>query len=129
MRSYPVRLVLLVLRRGFIFHHTLCLLIVVSPLSLCRCAGSFKLFLGAHVQKALCKFSTYFWTSAKNMASLYTYAQSRQRLRSVCKGIYCNFFKRSCETVPMFSVPVQTVKDLPRLLRCLFSSEKVAHEQ
>ena len=128
MRSYPVRLVL-VLRRGFIFHHTLCLLIMVTPLSLCRCAGSFKLFLGAHVQKALCKLRTYFWTSAKDMASLYTYAQFRQRLLSTCKGINCTFLKRSCETVPMFSMPVQTVKDLPRLLRCLFSSEKVAHEQ
>ena len=37
--------------------------------------------------------------SAKYLASLYTYAQSRQSLRSACEGIYCKYFKPMCETL------------------------------
>ena len=51
MRSYTVRLVL-VLRCTFIYHHNLCLLIVVTLLSLCRCVGPFKPFLCARVKKS-----------------------------------------------------------------------------
>ena len=39
------------------------------------------------------------------------------------------YFKRVCETIMVAGAPVQTVKDLQRLLRCLFSFENVAHEQ
>ena len=52
MRSYPVRLVL-VLRCTFIYHHTLCLLTVVALLSMCRFAGSFRHFLCVNVKKSL----------------------------------------------------------------------------
>ena len=90
--------------------------------------------LGAHVQKAYCKFSTCFFIggeggSARDLASLYTYAQSRQSLRAACERIYCKYFKRVCETVLVFAVPVQKVRELQRLLRCLFSFENVSHEQ
>ena len=64
MRSYTVRLVL-VFSCTFIYHHNLCLLIVVALLSLCRCDGLFKHFLGARVKKAYSKFSTYFWAFSK----------------------------------------------------------------
>ena len=43
--------------------------------------------------------------------------------------INCKYFKRVCETVLVFGVPVQKVRDLQRLLRCLFSFENVSHEQ
>ena len=65
--------------------------------------------------------------SAKYLTSLYTCAQSRQSLHSACEGIYCKYFKRVCETILMFGVPVQKVRDLQRLLRCLFSFENVNH--
>ena len=51
-------------------YFNLCLLIVVALLSLCRCAGSFKHFLGVHVQKAYCKFSTYFRAFSKGPGQL-----------------------------------------------------------
>ena len=79
MHSYPVRLVL-VLRCTFIYHHSLCRLIVVALLSLCRCAGSFKHFLGAHVQKTYCKFSTYFWAFTKGPG------QPAEHMRSLAKA-------------------------------------------
>ena len=128
MRSYPARFVL-GLRCTFIYHHTLCLQIVVILLSMCICAGSLKHFLGAHVQKTYCKFSTCMGRSAKDLASLYTYAQSRQSLPAACQRIYCQYFKRVCETVLVFGVPVQKVRDRQRLIKCSFSFESVAHEQ
>ena len=67
--------------------------------------------------------------SAKDLASLYTYAQSRKSLRTACERIYCKYFKHVCVTVLVFGVPVQKVWDLQRLLRCLLSFENVAHEQ
>ena len=45
--------------------------------------------------------------SAKDLDSLYTYVQTRQSLRSACERIYCKYFKRVCETVQVFGVPVQ----------------------
>ena len=67
--------------------------------------------------------------SAKDLASLYTYAQSRQSIHAACQRIYCQYFKRVCETVLVFGVPVQKVRDRQRLIKCLFSFESVAHEQ
>ena len=68
--------------------------------------------------------------SAKDLASLYTYVQSRQSLHAACQRIYCQYFKRVCETVLVFGVPVQNVRDLQWLLRCLLSFEKnISHEQ
>ena len=67
--------------------------------------------------------------SAKDLDSMYTYAQSRQSLRAACERIYCKYFKRVCETVLVFGVPVQKMRDLQRLYRCLFSFENVSHEQ
>ena len=99
--------------------------IVVTLLSLYRCAGSFKQFIGVHVQKAYCTFSTYLWAFSKGTG------QSDANMRSLARAFAqrCKYFKRVCETVLMFGVPVQTVKGLQRLLRCFFSIENVAHEQ
>ena len=99
--------------------------IVVTLLSLCRCAGSFKQFLGVIVQKAYCKFSTYLWAFSKGTG------QPDAHMRSLARVFaqHCKYFKRVCETVLVFGVPEQTVKDLQRLLRCLFSIENVTHDQ
>ena len=67
--------------------------------------------------------------SAKDLASQYTYAQSHQSLHAACQRIYCQYFKRMCETVLVFGEPMQKVRDPQRLLKCLFSFESVAHEQ
>ena len=61
--------------------------------------------------------------SVKYLASLYTYAQSRQSHHSSCESIYYKYFKRVCETILALGAPVQKVRDLQRLLRCLFSFE------
>ena len=99
--------------------------IVVTLLSLCRYAGSFKQFLGVIVQNAYCKFSTYLWAFSKGTD------QPDAHMRSLARVFaqHCKYFKRVCETVLVFGVPVQTVKDLQRLLRCLFSIENVTHDQ
>ena len=85
--------------------------IVVTLLSLYRCAGSFKQFIGVHVQKAYCKFSTYLWAFSKGTGQPDAYMRSLARAFAQ----RCKYFKRVCETVLMFSVPVKTVKDLQRL--------------
>ena len=131
MRSYQLRFVL-GLRCTFIYHHTLSLQIVVILLILCICAGSLKHFLGAHVQKTYCKINVVpvLGRSAKDLASLYTYAQSRQSLHAACQLPTINTLNaRVCETVLVFGVPVQKVREPQRLLKCLFSFESVAHEQ
>ena len=85
--------------------------IVVTLLSLYRCAGSFKQFIGVHVQKAYCKFSTYLWAFSKGTGQPDAYMRSLARAFAQ----RCKYFKRVCETVLMFGVPVQTVKDLQTL--------------
>ena len=126
--SYPVRFVL-GLRCTFIYHHTLFLQVVVALLSLCICAGRSNTSLAPMCKKPTTNLVPFLGRSAKDLASLYTYAQSRQSLHAACQLIYCKYFKRVCETVLVFDVPVQKVRDLQRLLRCLFSFESVAHEQ
>ena len=85
--------------------------IVVTLLSLYRCAGSFKQFIGVHVQKAYCKFSTYLWAFSKGTGQPDAYMRSLARAFAQ----RCKYFRRVCKTVLMFGVPVQTVKDLQRL--------------
>ena len=87
MRSYPVRLVL-VLRCTFVYHHTLCLLIAVALLSMCRFAGSFKHFLCVHVQKAYCKCSTYFWAFSNGPRS----ACSHLKMSPMSNELFCEVF-------------------------------------
>ena len=128
MRSNPVRFVL-GLRCTFIYHHTLCLQIVVALLSLCICAGSLKHSLSAHVQKATVNLEPVLGRSAKDLANLYTYEQSHKSLRAAWERIYCKYFKHVCETALVFGVPVQKMRGLQRLLRCLSSFENVSHEQ
>ena len=101
MRSNPVRFVL-GLRCTFIYHHTLCLQIVVALLSLCICAGSLKHSLSAHVQKATVNLEPVLGRSAKDLANLYTYEQSHKSLRAAWERIYCKYFKHVCETALVF---------------------------
>ena len=63
---------ILVLRCSFIFHHTLCLLILVALLSKCRFAGSFKHFLASMCEKPTGNVILTSGRSAKALASLFS---------------------------------------------------------
>ena len=124
MRSYPGRLDFVVLRCTFIY----------QQLGVCYSGDSIKsVQMRWLVQtvpwrpcaKAYWKFSTYLWAFSKGTGQPDAYMRSLARAFAQ----RCKYFKRVCETVLMFGVPVQKVKDLQRLLRCLFSIENVAHEQ
>ena len=90
-----------------------------------RCVGLFKHFLGVHVKKACCKFSTYFWAFSKGPGQ--PVAPMRSLARDFAQRVKVSI--ANTLNVLMFGVPVQTVKDLQRLLKCLFSFENIAHEQ
>ena len=70
---------------------------MVTLLSLYRCAGSFKQFIGVHVQKAYCKFSTYLWAFSKGTGQPDAYMRSLARAFAQ----RCKYLKRVCETVLM----------------------------
>ena len=129
MCCYPMRFVQ-GLKCTFIHHHTWCLPIVVALLSLSICAGSLKHFLCANVQKAYCKFRTCFLGAQQRTwpASIHMHSLTKAFAQRV--NVYiAKYFKRVCETVLLFNVPMQKVRDLQMLLRCMFSFENVAHEQ
>ena len=92
----------------------LCLLIVVAVLSLSRnVLARSNTSLASMCKKAYYKIKYFFLgIQQRPWSACCTYAQSRQSLRSMCEGIYCKYFKRVCETVLMFGVPVQTVNEL-----------------
>ena len=94
--------------------------IVVTLLGLCICAGSFKQFLGVHVQKPTANLVLIYGHSAKALASL-------MHICAVSPEPSLNVAKTLNARVELSLV--QTAKDMQRLLRCLFSIENIAHEQ